>query len=229
MNSALGSASIEAPLGVEVRLAAVGPLRGGARTVLSDDELARARRFLSDGARRRFVAGRVLLRELLAELLGVRPADLRFEVALGGKPQLAKPWRGAFEFSVSHSADLAAAAASRGTAIGIDVEALRPIRRAHAVAERYFEPDAADQVKCLAGPERDAAFLQHWTRLEATAKATGRGMAAILEGAREGSARSALDVSQLRMPEGYVGALAAIPLRLAAPSEPGGLAYGSGS
>ncbi len=202
---------MEASLAAEVWFTAVGPAGGRALAMLSEDEIARARRFVSEDARRRFVAGRVLLRELIGEFLEAPPGSLRFVQTPGGKPELAEPWGGMIEFSVSHSGDLVAAAASRAGAVGIDVEATRPVRRALALAERYFQPDAAALVERLAGPERDAAFLQYWTRLEATAKTTGRGMAAILTGAREQAPHAELDVDDLRLPQGYVGALAASP------------------
>ena len=201
--------SIESPPATEVRFVFVRAPSAGALAMLSEDELARARRFVSEGARRRFVAGRALLRELVGELLDASPAALRFEPTAGGKPELAEPWRGAIEFSVSHSGELAVVAAShRPAPIGIDVEAVRPVRRARVLAERYFEADAAALVARLAGAERDAAFLRHWTRLEAAVKATGGGTAAILAGARDWPAHEALDVSDLRLPPGYVGAVA---------------------
>ena len=184
---------IESPPAVEVRFALAGAPGAAALAKLSEDELARARNFVSEGARRRFVAGRVLLRELLGDLLDAPPAALRFDLAAGGRPELAEPWRGALEFSVSHSGDLAAAAASdRVASIGIDVEAVRPVRRAAAIAERYFGPDEAALIASLNGPERDAAFLRQWTRFEAAVKATG----------------GALRVADLRLPPGYVGAVA---------------------
>jgi phosphopantetheinyl transferase len=116
---------------------------------------------------------------------------------------------------VSHSGDLAAVAASRAGPVGIDVEAVRPLRHALALAGRYFEPAAAARVERATGPERDVTFLQHWTRLEAAAKATGRGIAAILAGASDGPPDAALAVGELGMPPGYVGAVATARPRFA--------------
>jgi 4'-phosphopantetheinyl transferase len=56
--------------------------------VLSDDERARAQRFVFDVHRRRFIAARAWLRARLAERLGRPAAALRFDYGPGGKPAL---------------------------------------------------------------------------------------------------------------------------------------------
>lgn len=188
-------------------VAAAGP---AAYELLSPHEREVATGYLSEPARRRFVVGRVLLREHLAELLGAAPAELLFEAGPNGKPRLAGPWRGELEFSVSHSGELAAVATSRERALGIDVEVVRPVRMVAEIARRYLDPATADRIGRLGGTERHVAFLREWTRLEAAAKATGRGMAAILDSPRELAGDDRVEVTELSVPEGYVGALALV-------------------
>src|SRR5262245_52320624 len=75
---------------------------------LSDDELVRARRFVVEHGRRRFIVGRGLLRRLLARYSGVDPSRLEFSYGPHGKPALAGPTSmRSLRFNLAHSADLA--------------------------------------------------------------------------------------------------------------------------
>lgn len=207
-----------APPGIEARIINVSAAGATVHELLSWHECEVADGFVSAPARKRYVAGRVLLRELLGELLGVSPAELRFEADPSGKLRLSGLWRGALEFSVTHSGELAAVAASRGRALGIDVEVIRPIRMVAEIAKRYLDPATAERIGRLHGSARDVAFLRSWTRLEAAAKVTGRGMSAILDLAREGIVEHDLEVTELSVPDGYVAALAlASPVTASAP------------
>jgi phosphopantetheinyl transferase len=134
-------------------------------------------------------------------------------------------------FSLAYSdgmALIAAASAGHGPAVlGVDLEADRRIamparRRAEIVA-------AASGLAGMpaAGPPDDAAFLLAWARLEAFAKAHGRGLGRTLvdlglrapgprhlsleeieERARSLADRRAVRVHDLALPKGHYGALA---------------------
>jgi 4'-phosphopantetheinyl transferase len=149
--------------------------------VLSDDERARAARFVRARDRRRFARCRAALREILGRLLG-EPADsLRFRAAAVGKPELDRG-PGVDEplhFNVSHSAELAVVAVSRGREVGVDLERLRPITEAERIVASFFS--AAEQVAfaAIAEPDRDAAFLRGWTRKEAVLKGLGVGISGL--------------------------------------------------
>ena len=56
--------------------------------VLSDDERARAARFVRARDRRRFARCRAALRQILGGILAEPPGSLRFEAAVKGKPEL---------------------------------------------------------------------------------------------------------------------------------------------
>ena len=147
------------------------------RELLSEDELARAERMADAPAKRRFVAGRVLLRTALGRAAGVVPRALRFQYGERGKPFLpAGP-----SFSLSHSGDrvvvAVAAATPAGGRVGVDVEVVRPVRRMEAVAQRRFAPEEVKWWAGLPSGRKVAAFFQLWTRKEAFAKALGRGLA----------------------------------------------------
>ncbi len=92
-------------------------------------------------------------------------------------------------FNLSHSADLALIAVTRGRAVGVDVEHLRPVTDADAIAEGYFCPAERSILRQRSGPAKQALFLTYWTRKEALLKATGDGLGLPLD---------AVDVSAVR-------------------------------
>ena len=146
-----------------------------AREVLSDDERARADRFVFDVHRRRFVACRAALRALLAERLGGRPGDVRFEYGPAGKPSLAGG--SAMRFNVSHSDRYALLAVALGAELGVDIERVRPMRDLDAIAERVFSEGERGALAREPGDRRVEAFFAAWTRKEAYIKARGEGIA----------------------------------------------------
>ena len=84
------------------------------------------------------------------------------------------------EVSLSHARGVVAVAASRELAVGVDVEAVRPLAvgalAVGALARRWFPADEAAWSGRW-GPEREpSAFLWLWTQKEAMAKALGQGL-----------------------------------------------------
>jgi 4'-phosphopantetheinyl transferase len=59
----------------------------------------------------------------------------------------------------------------------VDVEKLRPLPDAQALADRFFLPQESAALRPMAEPEQTAAFFNLWTCKEALAKATGLGLA----------------------------------------------------
>jgi len=149
-------------------------------------------------------AAHSLLRKLLGARLGEAPASLRFQRGKHGKPALP----GArLQFSLSRSAGLAGYAFARGRSVGIDVEAIRPLADADAIAARVFPRREYQAYAALPACDRNAGFFRGWTRTEALAKAMGIGM---------GLSREALDaaldagwvVRSLASAPGFAAALA---------------------
>jgi 4'-phosphopantetheinyl transferase len=98
--------------------------------------------------RRRWVAARWALRMTLSRYIDEEPAELRIDVADGGKPRLAG--EAAVRFNLSHSGELALIAIASDREVGIDVERIRPGR-----------PDSR---------------FRDWARREALAKCAGSGI-----------------------------------------------------
>jgi 4'-phosphopantetheinyl transferase len=146
---------------------------------LSADERARAARLYFARDRRRFIAGRGLLRAILGGYLGVEPRRVRFEYGLGGKPRL-RGAAAALQFNLAHSHGLALYTVARG-AIGVDVERVRAMPDIERIAAGVLSARELAVFRGLPGPARLAAFFACWTRKEAYVKARGDGLARQLD------------------------------------------------
>jgi len=131
---------------------------------LSPEERERAARFRFDHLRDDFIFHHANLRRILTCCLGGNPA---LGVNPLGKPVLCG---GGLFFNMSHSGP----AGLYGVAdreLGVDIERLRPMKDAAALAARFFTPGERDAIG-----ESVPAFLTCWTRKEAVLKAAGDGL-----------------------------------------------------
>lgn len=144
---------------------------------LTDEERVRAGRFAFERDRRRFIVARAWLRRLLASRVDLRPESVEIAYGSHGKPAIAARSRGPlFSFNVSHSEDVAVYAFARGREIGIDVEAVRAIEDADAIAGRFFSARESDAYRALHSRDKPLGFFNCWTRKEAFVKAIGDGL-----------------------------------------------------
>ena len=113
--------------------------------------------------RESFVQGRMLLREVAAELLGTRPDSVVIVARCpdcGGPHGQPRVEHSTMRLSLSRCATAVVAVASRITAVGIDVE------------PDDVGPDRLAAIGILTGVES----VLHWTAIEAVLKADGRGL-----------------------------------------------------
>lgn len=150
-----------------------GPF-GGASALVSVDEQERADRLRFEADRSAFLASRSGLRVILGRYLDTDPAALRFARDDRGKPSILAG--GDVTFSLSRSRPVAVVAVTRGRAIGVDVERIRPDVEIDAVARHVLSPAEAKALRATPEPSRLAAFFACWTRKEAMVKATGAGL-----------------------------------------------------
>jgi 4'-phosphopantetheinyl transferase len=144
---------------------------------LSDPERERASRLTHARDRRRFIVARAWLRGLLSERLGIRPDVVELVYGLHGKPALSSRFaHAALCFNVSHAEDIAVYAFSHRREIGVDVEAVRELHDADAVAQRFFSRREVEEYAALGSPDRPLGFFNCWTRKEAFVKAIGDGL-----------------------------------------------------
>ncbi len=147
--------------------------------MLSEDEQKRADRFYFEGDRQRFIVARGMLRSLLGKYLQLAPEQIEFRYSTKGKPLLENPYH-SLHFNLSHSGDLALYAIA-SQPVGIDLEQIRPLPDAEQLAKRFFTPREAEAIASVPRAQKQAAFLNAWTRKEAYLKATGDGLAGLDE------------------------------------------------
>lgn len=148
---------------------------------LSDDEWQRANRFHLERDRRRFIAGRGTLREILAALLDINPASLVFAYGEFGKPQIAAPALAhSLHFNLAHAESIAVYATAQ-LALGVDLERVRAMDDAMSIASRFFSPREERYLLALPAEQRTEAFFNCWIRKEAYLKAIGLGLGECLD------------------------------------------------
>ncbi|HXU06062.1 MAG TPA: 4'-phosphopantetheinyl transferase superfamily protein [Polyangia bacterium] len=155
-----------------------------ADATLSADERARAARFRVEAVRRRFVNGRIAMRDILSRYTDGRgPADLEFAYGPHGRPSLAG--RSEPHFNFTRSGSLALCAVARIRDVGVDIEQVRPIPEAGPITRSHFSAREQALLASLDVPsESDVfqqAFYDTWTRKEAFIKAIGLGLAQPLD------------------------------------------------
>jgi 4'-phosphopantetheinyl transferase len=150
--------------------------------VLAPDERERAMRLRFEHLRHSFVITRGVLRCLLARYMSLHPAAIRFKYGSKGKPALASA--AGIEFNATHSGGSALFAFAMGCRVGVDLELMRPIAGSQDIADRFFCPEEAEEIRSLPPSQRDRAFFRCWTRKEAYIKAIGDGLSAPLNGFR---------------------------------------------
>lgn len=161
------------------RIALDAPAPDAAATArLCAHEHERARRFVFERDRLRYLHAHVALHRLLAQALG-RSDDTTRPLPLAQRPS-GKPWLPTaprLRFNLSHSGDTAVVAISTAAEVGVDVELPRPVPEALALARAHGTPAEQQALAALPAAAREQAFLQLWTRKEACLKALGTGLA----------------------------------------------------
>jgi 4'-phosphopantetheinyl transferase len=191
---------------------------------LSPDDRRQVRQIGDLRERRHRRAAYVALRVALERMAGPAVRGARFVRSPAGKPSLA---RGPAAFSLSHSGGFALIGVTRHDAIGVDLEPTRSVRMSLRHQQLIMAAGRGLGARNGGNTLPALAFLQAWSRLEAFAKADGRGLARLLadvgmrgEASRaatpaivEASARQIaedtnLEVCDLKLPHRLHGAVA---------------------
>lgn len=143
--------------------------------LLNEDEKNRANRFQYAVHKKRFIATRSALRQLLGVYLGIAPDKIEFGYDEYEKPFLKTANSLALQFNLSHSEDIAVYAFTLEHPIGIDIEKIQPTF-SQGVAERFFSPKENEALKHLSTREQVVGFYRLWSRKEALIKAIGKGL-----------------------------------------------------
>jgi 4'-phosphopantetheinyl transferase len=120
---------------------------------------------------------------ILAQYVGCSSDQITLGYRERGKPHLLRQPPGEdLRFNLAHTAGMAIYAVTRGREVGVDIEEVRPLPDAAAIAERFFAPAEVAAFRTVLGTEDEAlAFFNAWTRKEAFLKALGDGLARPLD------------------------------------------------
>lgn len=140
---------------------------------LPDTELMRAERMTHEPSRERYLAGRHLVRGILAEWLQIPTHELCIGLMPSGKPFLTDA--PSLHFSLSHTQQIVSVFFSRQQ-VGVDLEQERPLDTI-ALAQRFFSAEESDFLKHSSS---SLDFFRFWCAREAAIKADGRGMGQLL-------------------------------------------------
>jgi 4'-phosphopantetheinyl transferase len=151
------------------------------RACLSEEERARAARFVRPDDQLRFTLARGGLRVVLARYLGVEPAALRFQPGPTGKPALLDHQGGphVLRFNLSHSHGRMLVAIAKGQDVGIDLEQVRGNLEPLKLAERFYTQTEYETIKSRPAAGHACQFYRLWVAKEAVLKAQGAGIAAL--------------------------------------------------
>jgi 4'-phosphopantetheinyl transferase len=139
-------------------------------------ELARADRRRISADRNPYIVAHYLLARIVGAATGLGTASWAFEPDIeGGKPRLLAEGQD-LHASLSHTRGAVAVAISRITDVGVDIEAIKPIRELNDIAGHVLTDRERHAVFGSADPTE--MFTRLWTRKEAVAKAFGIGIRA---------------------------------------------------
>ena len=146
--------------------------------VVSEEERARAEALSDPSASRRLLARRSALRMVICRYVGQQPEEIRIVTAPGGKPVLVPTGlhRCRVTFATAHSGDFYCVAVGTAASLGLDVERLRHVPRARAIAVRWFGSAETEILSATSDEAVGAAFMRLWTAKEALAKRHGAGL-----------------------------------------------------
>lgn len=145
----------------------------------TEEEQERANRFYFEHDRFHFIVARGVLRQLLANYLGILPADLQFAYGHNGKPELDARHEingRTLQFNLSHAHGMGLVGFAWDRVVGVDVEKIRPLNDGPDIAKRFFSASEVDTFFSLPEAQYPQAFFNCWTRKEAFIKAIGDGL-----------------------------------------------------
>lgn len=141
-----------------------------ARAVLSPEEEAAAKRFVTVTLGNRYAAAHGALRILLGGWLDRDPREVRFSRNACGKPFV----KDGPQFNLSHAEGLAAVAIFPDHEVGVDIERVRPFPAMADIAEQFFS--SGERAWIAGGVPPESRFFRCWVVREAFVKALGEGL-----------------------------------------------------
>lgn len=173
--------------------------------ILNGEEKSRAGRLRVVADKQRFVNGRVALRSLLGQYVGIPPNRVQLQFGPYGKPSLSDAeGRQTVNFNVAHSGDLILLAFHASQEIGVDVEQIVNHSTLDEIVRQLFSTADLKTWNELPHGMRQQHFYQKWTQREAGLKALGCGLGAEIPDGWD----SELSFWEIDLPTDYAGFIA---------------------
>lgn len=163
-------------------LRAFEPRLGRSRAILGTEELERSNGFVFRKDRTAYILRHAILRHLTGAYVGIPPSRVEFEPSPHGKPALKSGLNDQpVTFNMASSWPVVLIALSPDHEIGVDVERIRPLEEASAIARSFFSRSELAALELASAGERQGIFFKIWTRKESLLKATGVGLSTAFE------------------------------------------------
>jgi 4'-phosphopantetheinyl transferase len=146
--------------------------------LLAPSERERNRRFVFARHRHQDLVTRALVRTVLSTYApSVDPGAWEFAAGAFGRPEIAAPpLRPILRFNLSHTDGLIVCAVADDREVGVDVEDTRRSGYSVEIADRFFSPDEARELRSWPAERQPERFFDYWTLKEAYIKARGLGL-----------------------------------------------------
>ncbi len=142
--------------------------------LLNNAEIERANRYYHDKDRHRFITSRAVLRILSGKYLKIDSSDIEFDIGPNKKPFLRNNTTGRqLHYNTTHSENSILLAFSNSE-IGVDIEKADDSFDYQEIINTIFSKEEILFINKAENPA--ASFYLLWTRKEALAKATGKGL-----------------------------------------------------
>lgn len=140
-------------------------------TQLNISERQRYDNFKNELSRLRFLIGRYMIKNILADYLNIKPQEITIGLADNGKPYLKNShhYQG-LDFNLTHSGDKIILAVFGGGKIGVDIECLDRKVNFDQISRHFFHADEYEILRLIKEKYRKIHFFKLWTLKEAAVK-----------------------------------------------------------
>jgi 4'-phosphopantetheinyl transferase len=150
--------------------------------LLTPEEAEQHMRFRFPEGRHEYLVTRALVRGVLSQYAPVLPKDWTFVRNAHGRPEIAGPGGvPRIRFNLSNTRGLIVCLVALDRDVGVDVEDTTRRGETVAVADRFFSPMEAAELRSLPEWRQRDRFFDYWTLKEAYIKARGMGLAIPLD------------------------------------------------
>jgi 4'-phosphopantetheinyl transferase len=156
-------------------------LLDGYRRLLSPEERDKHLKFYFAKHRHEYLVSHALLRITLSRYAPMAPEDWTFTTNAYGRPEVVGEGSPRLRFNLSHTAGMTVVAVMSDADVGVDVEDTERSGETVGVADRFFAPAEASELRALPEARQRERFFEYWTLKEAYIKARGMGLSLPLE------------------------------------------------